>query len=371
MAQIFISHKSENAKEALAIKQWLKDNGWGDVFLDLDGKSGINQGERWKIALRNAKESCEAVLCLVSPAWLESNECQNEYRYAEEYDKKIFYALIKPCDTQKLHSEWQRCELFVDNDLAQKTIDFKFGEIPIKYAFRSDGLERLRSGLEKARIGAKYFPWPPDKDKDRAPYRGLKPLEAIDAAVFFGRDVEILEGMETLLDMRRKGIEHLLVILGASGSGKSSFMSAGLLPRLERAGREFFPMQAIRPSNSVLFGDEGLASALAQAFDSVGLKKSLGSIEQQLDNGPQGFNGLLTDLEQQLKNRNADEPDSLPPSIVIPIDQAEELFNLDSASGESEKFFAMLASQLTETEASGKRRPIVLLTIRSDRHDHL
>ncbi len=173
MAQIFISHKSENAKEALAIKQWLKDNGWGDVFLDLDGKSGINQGERWKIALRNAKESCEAVLCLVSPAWLESNECQNEYRYAEEYDKKIFYALIKPCDTQKLHSEWQRCELFVDNDLAQKTIDFKFGEIPIKYAFRSDGLERLRSGLEKARIGAKYFPWPPTRIKTARPTGGL------------------------------------------------------------------------------------------------------------------------------------------------------------------------------------------------------
>ena len=130
-------------------------------------------------------------------------------------------------------------------------------------------MERLKHGLEKAGISAEHFPWPPANDPDRAPYRGLKPLEAADAAVFFGRNAQTLHGMETLWDMRRSGIERLLVILGASGSGKSSFMRAGLLPRLARDDRQFFPLPVIRPRNAVLFGAEGLAPAacIQRLFD--------------------------------------------------------------------------------------------------------
>lgn len=376
MARIFISHNSNDAKEAAALKRWLADKGWGDVFLDIDAKDGLSPGERWKGALKNAADRCESVLCLISPAWLASAECQLEYRYAETLRKHIFLAIIKPCNPQDLPPDWQWCPLHGDG--TQTTIRFDFREQPAECTFPADGLERLKNGLQKAGISAEHFPWPPQNDPDRAPYRGLKPLETKDAAVFFGRNAHILQGMETLRDMRRNGIERMLVILGASGSGKSSFMRAGLLPRLTRDDREFFPLPVIRPRNAVLFGAEGLAPALATAFGQLDMKVTLGEIEWKLNLGAQAFEVLLSDMGQRLLDRNVGEAELQAPSIVIPIDQAEELFNPDGAE-ESGRFLILLTGQLAEADASAEARVstrsqtrvIVVLTIRSDRYERL
>ena len=62
----------------------------------------------------------------------------------------------------------------------------------------TEGLQRLLNGLRALGIGAEYFPWPPPDDPDRAPYRGWAPLEEADAAVFFGRDAQILRGLDVL-----------------------------------------------------------------------------------------------------------------------------------------------------------------------------
>jgi hypothetical protein len=50
------------------LKQWLLDNGWDDVFLDLDPERGLTAGERWQEALRHAADRCEAVVFIISPA---------------------------------------------------------------------------------------------------------------------------------------------------------------------------------------------------------------------------------------------------------------------------------------------------------------
>jgi WD40 repeat protein len=373
MAAIFISHNSKDAKDAAALKRWLADNGWDDVFLDIDAKDGLSPGERWKDALRTAADRCEAVLCLVSPTWLASAECKLEFRYAEQLRKHIFLAIIKPCDPKDLPPDWQWCPLYGEGALT--TIAFEFREQPAECSFLSDGLQRLKNGLEKAGISAEHFPWPPASEPDRAPYRGLKPLEAADAAVFFGRNAQILYGMETLWEMQRTSTERLLVILGASGSGKSSFMRAGLVPRLTRDDRQFFPLPVIRPRNAVLFGAEGLAPALAAAFAGLGRNLTLGEIEKWLNVGPEAVEALLTKLEQGLLERIGREADQPPPSLVFPIDQAEELFNPDGAA-EAAPFLNLLGALLSDRDplaasASVCRRALVLLTIRSDRYERL
>src|ERR1700751_153955 len=45
-----------------------------------------------------------------------------------------------------------------------------------------------------------------------------------DAAIFFGRDAQVLRGLDRLRLMRDAGVERMLVVLGASGAGKSSFL---------------------------------------------------------------------------------------------------------------------------------------------------
>ncbi|AKN74953.1 hypothetical protein QR97_39385 [Streptomyces sp. PBH53] len=79
-----------------------------------------------------------------------------------------------------------------------------------------------------------------DADAEESPYRGLTRFEPSDADVFFGRD----QLVESLLELVRT--HRCAVVLGPSGSGKSSLLRAGLVPRLrEDAGPET-PLAAIR-----------------------------------------------------------------------------------------------------------------------------
>lgn len=61
---------------------------------------------------------------------------------------------------------------------------------------------------------------------DSCPWPGLRPYEPADAERFFGRDAEIEGCLERLAN------SSTLVLLGGSGTGKSSLVRAGLAPRL-------------------------------------------------------------------------------------------------------------------------------------------
>lgn len=63
------------------------------------------------------------------------------------------------------------------------------------------------------------------------PYKGLRPFGEADAADFFGRHALV----ERLLDALRSG-RRLIALVGPSGSGKSSVIAAGLIPRLRAGG---------------------------------------------------------------------------------------------------------------------------------------
>lgn len=118
--------------------------------------------------------------------------------------------------------------------------------------FSAEGLQRLKHGLEQAGLDAKYFAWPPAADPNRPPYRGLRPLEADDAGIFFGRDAPVISALDHLRGLREAAPPRLLVILGASGAGKSSFLRAGLAPRLARDDRNFLALPIIRPERAAL-----------------------------------------------------------------------------------------------------------------------
>ena len=98
MSRIFLSHSSADNAAAMAICQWLAEEGWSDVFLDLDPERGIKAGEQWEEALRKATDRCEAVLFLVSHAWLGSEWCRDEFRLARHLRKRILpeYFWMRP-----------------------------------------------------------------------------------------------------------------------------------------------------------------------------------------------------------------------------------------------------------------------------------
>ncbi|MGW0732278.1 nSTAND1 domain-containing NTPase [Streptomyces sp. NPDC002851] len=66
--------------------------------------------------------------------------------------------------------------------------------------------------------------------RGRSPYRGLTRFEPGDAELFFGRD----QLVERLTELNRK--HRFTAVFGPSGSGKSSLLRAGLIPRLRAPG---------------------------------------------------------------------------------------------------------------------------------------
>ena len=355
----------------MAVKAWLIEQEPGlaeEIFLDLDPHTGIRPGERWKEALRQANQRCEAVICLLSKHWEASHECTTEFRYAETLNKTIICARLEPLPDTGITSEWQRCDLFPDGGAATEiTVD---ADGPM--VFSTEGLQRLSGALRALGIGAEYFPWPPPGSPDRAPYRGWAPLDEADAAVFFGRDAEILRGLDLVRGMRSAGVESLFVILGPSGAGKSSFLRAGLLPRLRRDDRRFLPMDVVRPERGVLTGERGLAQAVYKLRANFDLHEPLlGEIKAACD--PQRVDQLLAWLEEArgaAQARLIDVPaDQAPPTLVLPLDQAEELFNADAGS-EAPQFLDILAGLLRH-EAGVAPGMVAAATIRADRYEPL
>lgn len=70
---------------------------------------------------------------------------------------------------------------------------------------------------------------------ERAPYRGLARFEPDDSDLFFGREALVRE----LLDLARA--HRFAAVFGPSGSGKSSLLRAGLIPRLRQAADDRRP----------------------------------------------------------------------------------------------------------------------------------
>ena len=120
--------------------------------------------------------------------------------------------------------------------------------------FNTAALDQIRRAIEGTGVGPENFVWPPTEDPQRAPYRGWELFEDIDAGVFFGRDAAIVRGLDELRAMRLSRVKSLFVVLGPSGSGKSSFLRAGLVPRLQRQDRRFVVLGVMRPERNALTG---------------------------------------------------------------------------------------------------------------------
>src|SRR6478672_5210817 len=337
MPRVFLSHSRWESREAVAVKAWLVEQEPGlaeDIYLDLDPHTGIRPGTRWKQALQQA----------------------------------ILVARLEPLPDANITSEWQRCDLFA-GDAPVTKIPIDGGE-PVMLA--TEGLARLLNGLRALGIGADYFPWPPPGDPDRAPYRGWAPLEEADAAVFFGRDAQILRGLDALHGMRSAGVESLFVILGPSGAGKSSFLRAGLLPRLRQDDRQFLPLPIVRPETAVLTGELGFSHSIHQLRRDLGFAQPmLGEIKTACrDEQVECLRDLLEEARQAARDRLLDVPAEQPaPTLVLPVDQAEELFTAD-AGPEAPRFLKLLTS-LVEHEAGVTPPMIVAVTIRADRYEPL
>jgi hypothetical protein len=367
VSRIFVSHSSRDNRQAVALKQWLSGQRpelANEIFLDISAETGLRPGQRWKDALRQANDRCEAVICLLSRNWESSPNCKTEYLTAENLGKQILVARLEDLGDTDITSDWQRCDLFAEGTQTEIPVS---GGAPVR--LNTAALDQLKKAIEGTGIGPENFVWPPSGDRRRAPYRGWEPFEDIDAGVFFGRDAAIVRGTDDLRAMRISGLKSLFVVLGPSGSGKSSFLRAGLIPRLQRDDRHFRVLGIVRPERNPLTGEQGLAAAIHTARQALHLRGApLGEIKTACLNDPNRLAELLGELRTAAAERLADAGhDATAPSLVLPLDQAEELFSAD-AGPQAEQFLALIADLMRRLN-TGEVGLMVAATIRTDRYE--
>src|ERR1700738_4193959 len=155
MSRIFLSHSSQNNAEAVALYDWLGREGWKDeIFLDLDPMRGIAAGERWERALNEAANRCEAVLFLVSKAWLASVWCRKELNLAHRLNKRLFGVLIEDLPVGELPEDltgtWHIVRLAAGRDHVMLRAVLPITHEEAHVTFSAEGLARLKHGLEDA-----------------------------------------------------------------------------------------------------------------------------------------------------------------------------------------------------------------------------
>ena len=122
--------------------------------------------------MQKAAHRCELVLALVSPEWLASGWCKSEIDAARLMGKKIIVAFVK-----------------VDKSLVPLDLS---DEQWIDLDRRSAAYVRLKEGFKRSGLDPTSFPLEPG----RPPYPGFAYLEEKDAALFFGRDAQIVRGLD-------------------------------------------------------------------------------------------------------------------------------------------------------------------------------
>jgi WD40 repeat protein len=330
MTRVFISHSSQDNESGIQLKNWLELASF-QVFFDFDSDVGIQVGEDWERRLFKEIDTCQAMVILLSENWLASKWCFAEFIQARHLGKPIFPVI----DAQA-------------GDAANRQLAPQIQSLDLRRD-RDAGLAQLVRQLRIVGLDAQRgFPW----DHRRSPYPGLAAFQEEDAAIYFGRDRETSLLIEKLRHLRTVGSNRLLVILGASGSGKSSLLRAGVIPRLKQANQEWIPLSPFRPEGHPCIA---LSMVLAKAMNR---EESWRTVHQDIISADQAaslelyITGLVADIRVSAKANEAE--------ILLSIDQAEELFS-GIINKEMKLFYRFLKVCL-----DGSLPIIELMTLRSD-----
>lgn len=189
-----------------------------------------------------------------------------------------------------------------------------------------------------------------DIRKDGSPFPGLKQFTKKFAPVFFGRDSEARE----VLDRFYNAEGRFIIISGNSGSGKSSLVDAGILPKLKEnglpGGNSCLCVRMV-PSQGFNFFD-----ALKGVLQSYAVQggRDPQQMAEELIGGPERFSREIQAIITDGIDRN---------ELVLFIDQMEELFTVRGKGGDDESAAAFLSSLYHAVHHIPLR---VIATIRGD-----
>ncbi|MHC5775663.1 nSTAND1 domain-containing NTPase [Nostoc sp.] len=229
--------------------------------------------------------------------------------------------------------------------LAEDKADEATGEINVNDLISFISRELKQSGQEAIYMGGgRSIPlvWYPPKNLvvitqvlDECPYRGLEAFDKQHAKFFFGRQ-KVVNHIQQKLDLAK-----FVPIIGASGSGKSSVVRAGLIPQLD--DREWQVLEPIKPGFEPLIK---LRGAFQQFFPGARKEKQLKDL---IDNEQNNLSAILENLPSSVK-------------LLLVVDQFEEVFTGGASQQEKQRFIDLLTQVVGITDS----RLAVVITMRAD-----
>lgn len=181
------------------------------------------------------------------------------------------------------------------------------------------------------------------------PYKGMDFFDEADADLFVGREVlteKLVNEVLQLVSAGHSGSGRFLAVVGASGSGKSSLVRAGLVPafRWNKISGNW-PIHILTPTANPL---ESLAASLAPG-------SSIASAAVLMDDLARDRRTLSLFVKHQWKAA----PGSY---LLLIIDQFEEVFSLCRSGTERSIFIDNLLTAAFDADA----RVIVIIALRAD-----
>jgi formylglycine-generating enzyme required for sulfatase activity len=333
MGAIFISYTGRDPESdawADRLAGWFQKWNYG-YFRDKDHSHGIKAGEEWRPALYRSLGLAQAMVCLCSQQYEGSPWCVGEVAIAVKEGKTVIpIQLLNPdeeAQRQPLPSMLQTRQAIQVADALHPSAEQL-----------AEAKQRLRDVLNASLNWRELQEW----DPNQSPYPGLPAFEAHQAPVFFGRDAAIKTVVQRLTSLALSAPGFLL-LLGASGYGKSSLVRAGVVPwlRAERQ-RRWLVLEPYKPGLDPFGALRGV------------LREHLAA--ELLARDPQGGDGEAAGLGRQLHSLSS----AARAPVVLVIDQFEEL--LADGNQEGERFLAFL-QRLLSTELA---ELVVLATMRTD-----
>ncbi|NJD07711.1 MAG: TIR domain-containing protein, partial [Methylococcaceae bacterium] len=207
---VFLSYPTRLQREVAELAKKLEGEGL-TVFLD---RWNLVPGQPWPKALEQALSQCGSVAVCLGPGelgpWQQRERDFALDRQAREPEFPVIPVLFPDAEPAL-------------GFLAQNAwVDFRSGlDQALPLAILCRAIRRQPPGAELA-----------ERIRETLaainPYKGLAYFREEDAAFFFGRQLAVI----ALLEKLRQG--NFVAVVGASGSGKSSLVRAGLIPRLRR-----------------------------------------------------------------------------------------------------------------------------------------
>lgn len=212
-----------------------------------------------------------------------------------------------------------------DAGVVLERIDFN-GSALVIWESVLDEVDRLDVREELLAVVREEYPDDPSlpgraayaSSEDECPYPGLAFFDEEQGPLFFGRSDETREALAGL-GAQAGGYRRWLQIEGASGSGKSSLLRAGVVPSVRRGGvvggPGTFRVAVMRPGRDAT---RNLAVALSRAFPTL----ELAHVQRTLADSDEGL-GIAV---------NGHLPAGC--GLLLVIDQLEEVFTLAAEKSE-------------------------------------